>query len=77
VAPATIAAATAAAATALAQRQLSTPARFVRRRTASARAVFDGDWWPREQLLRTWEDPLRSLSFAMPVLALALLIRPR
>jgi hypothetical protein len=78
VAPATIAAAAAAAVTALAQRQLSTPARFVRRRTASAHVLLDHDErWPRQRLLRTWEDPLRSLALAMPVLALALVIRPR
>ena len=78
VAPAAVAAATAAAASALAQRQLSTPARFVRRRTTSARAVFDrGESWSRQRLLRTWEDPLRSLSLAMPALAVALVIRPR
>jgi hypothetical protein len=75
---ATAAAATAAAATALAQRQLSTPARFVRRRTALARAEFDGgESWSRDRLLHSWEDPLRSLSLAMPALAVALVIRPR
>jgi hypothetical protein len=77
-APAAVVAAIAAAATALAQRQLSTPARFVRRRTASAEVLFDsGEPWSRHRLLRTWEDPLRSLSLAMPALAVALVIRPR
>lgn len=76
--PAVIAAAAAAAFFTLAQRRLSTPARFVRRRTVEAGAVFDGGrGWDRAGLLATWEGPMRALVWAMPVLALALLLRPR
>jgi hypothetical protein len=75
---ATVAAAAAAALFSLAQRRLSTPARFVRRRTVHARAVFDeGSGWERARLLTTWEGPMRVLVWAMPVLAAALLLRPR
>lgn len=74
---AAIAAAVAAAAIAVAQRRLSTPARFVRRETATARATFDdGAVWDRAALLATWESALRALAWAMPALALALLLRP-
>lgn len=61
------------------QRSLSTPARFVRRRTVGASASFEtGDGqehWSREQLLDTWERPLRLLVWTMVFLTLALLGR--
>jgi hypothetical protein len=70
------AAAAAAAFLSLAQRRLSTPARFVRRRTTDAGAVFDGAaGWDRGLLLATWEGPMRALVWAMPVLATALVLR--
>jgi hypothetical protein len=75
---ATVAAAAAAALFSLAQRRLSTPARFVRRRTPEAGAVFDGGRsWDRSLLLSTWEGGLRALAWAMPALALALVLRQR
>jgi hypothetical protein len=58
----------------LAQRALSTPARYVRRRTTEAGAHFDRDRsWDRAELLSTWEDPLRLLSWMVPTLAIGLL----
>ena len=60
----------------MAQRRLSTPARFVRRRTSRARAVFDGGRaWEESELLGTWEGPMRALVWVMPLVALALLVR--
>ncbi len=77
ISPAAIAAAAAAAAIAVAQRRLSTPARFVRRETAIAQATFDdAAVWDRAALLATWEGALRALAWAMPALALALVLRP-
>jgi hypothetical protein len=59
------------------QRFLSTPARFVRRRTEEAGASFDlgthREHWSRDRLLDTWERPLRLLGWAMTLLAAALL----
>jgi heme O synthase-like polyprenyltransferase len=59
------------------QRFLSTPARFVRRRTEEAGASFDlgthREHWGQDRLLDTWEKPLRLLGAAMPLLAVALL----
>lgn len=58
----------------LAQRGLSTPARFLRRRTSEAVVTFDGDrTWQRIELLATWEKPLRLLSWTTAALALGLL----
>lgn len=61
------------------QRTLSTPARFVRRRTIETKASFElethDEEWNREKLLDTWERPLRLLAWAMTFLALALLAR--
>jgi hypothetical protein len=61
----------------MAQRSLSTPARFVRRRTASAGAAFatpGGELrWTSAELLSTWERPLRLLAWTVALLALALL----
>jgi hypothetical protein len=59
----------------LAQRALSTPARFVRRRTDEAVTRFDGDrQWERSQLLHTWEKPLRLLTWTTLALAAGLLL---
>lgn len=74
--PAALLAAGATASLSLAQRRLSTPARFVRRDTNRASAVFDGQQaWNEGQLLETWEAPMRALVWAMPLLAVALLLR--
>ena len=59
----------------LAQRALSTPARFVRRRTIEAVTRFDGDReWDRAELLDTWEKPLRLLTWTTLALAVGLLL---
>jgi hypothetical protein len=59
----------------LAQRALSTPARFVRRRTVEASAGFDGGRsWDRAQLLESWERPLRLLTWTTIALAVGLLL---
>jgi hypothetical protein len=59
----------------LAQRALSTPARFVRRKTEEATTVFDGDRaWDRPHLLGTWEKPLRLLTWTTAALAVGLLL---
>lgn len=59
------------------QRFLSTPARFVRRRTEQAEASFDlgthREHWSQDRLLDTWERPLKLLSRAMALLAVVLL----
>lgn len=58
----------------LAQRALSTPARFVRRRTTESVASFDGGRsWSRDQLLTTWETPLRLLTWTTIAVAIGLL----
>lgn len=59
----------------LAQRALSTPARFVRRRTTESAVNFDGDrGWPRADLLATWEAPLRLLTWTTVTIAIGLLV---
>jgi hypothetical protein len=59
----------------LVQRTLSTPARFIRRRTEQALVTFDGDrHWERAELLRTWETPLRLLAWTVGTLAVGLLL---
>lgn len=59
----------------LAQRALSTPARFVRRRTEQSVVSFDGDReWERVELLQTWEKPLRLLTWTTVALAVGLLL---
>jgi len=66
----------AAALVSLAQRTLSTPARFVRRRAPLTSVVFADDpeaGWGVEHLLETWEAPLKLLSAAMVALAAGLL----
>jgi len=61
----------------LAQRALSTPARYVRRKTAAATVQLDGpsggEDWRREELLDTWERPLKFLAAAVVTLAVGLL----
>ena len=61
----------AAAATVLSrvQRELSTPARRIRRTDDPVQVVG----WTRDELLSTWERALRLLSVAIPLLALGLL----
>lgn len=57
-----------------AQRALSTPARYVRRETSGVSVTFqDQTAWGEAALLDTWERPLRLLSLAIPLLAIALL----
>ncbi|HSO49122.1 MAG TPA: hypothetical protein VLS86_01130 [Acidimicrobiia bacterium] len=69
-----VVAAAAATLLSLAQRALSTPARFVRRRTRESVVEFDGEVrWDRAELLQTWERPLRLLAWAMVALALGLI----
>lgn len=72
---AALSAAVAAAFLSLTQRRLSTPARFVRRRTDRAEALFDDSRWDRDDLLRTWEGPMRALVWMVPLLAIAVLVR--
>jgi len=59
------------------QRYLSTPARFVRRDTDQAEATFDLGThrvhWGQDRLLDTWERPLKTLGWAMTLLAIVLL----
>ena len=58
----------------LAQRALSTPARFVRRRTTKSVVSFDDHrTWQREQLLANWENPLRLLTWTTVAVAIGLL----
>jgi hypothetical protein len=58
----------------LTQRALSTAARFVRRRTRESVVSFDDDRnWQREQLLATWEKPLRLLTWTTVAVAVGLL----
>ncbi|HEY7563403.1 MAG TPA: hypothetical protein VIA81_00590 [Acidimicrobiia bacterium] len=76
--PAAVAMATAATLLSIAQRDLSTPARHVRRKveTAELVAIRDGteERWERARLLSTWERPLHTLSWAMVALAVGLLL---
>jgi hypothetical protein len=61
----------------LTQRSLSTRARFVRRKTTQGAAVFqtsEGEvHWSREDLLNSWEAPLRLLSWTVVVFACGLI----
>ena len=62
----------------LAQRALSTPARCVRREADDVvLEVLRGDSqqrWSREELLATWESPLRLLAWSIVVLSVSLLL---
>jgi hypothetical protein len=71
-----VVAALAAALISMVQRALSTPARFVRRRTTRAAVEFDPGLpgWDTSALLRTWELPLQLLGWAVVVLSIALLL---
>lgn len=77
VAPVVLVAAAAATVLSLAQRALSTPARHVRRRTTRAEVRFDANQvvWGRDELLRTWEAPLRLVGFSTVLFSAALLAR--
>lgn len=69
-------AALAATALSLAQRKLSAPARYVRRTARAASVEFEGQLpWSREQLLGTWELPLKLLTAAVVLFAGSLLLR--
>lgn len=61
----------------LTQRALSTPARYVRRKAKDATVHLDGssggEDWSREELLDTWERPLKVLAAAVVTLAVGLL----
>ena len=63
----------AAALLSMTQRSLSLPARFARRRAASAVVLFrtsEGETrWERQELLATWETPLRLLAWTTVSLA--------
>jgi hypothetical protein len=62
----------------LAQRSLSTPARYVRRQTRDVsvelHSIDQTRRWTRDDLLDTWENPLRLLTWTVIVLALSLLL---
>ena len=64
--------------TSLAQRALSKRARYVRRNAIDASVQIEGtagaERWTRDQLLATWELPLKLLSAAMVTLAAGLLV---
>lgn len=75
ISPATVVVAGAATLLSRVQRSLSTPARFVRRRTERSVVSFDqATQWERPELLRTWETPLRLLAWTVVVLAAGLLL---
>ena len=62
----------------LAQRSLSTRARYVRRQTVAASTLLERPdasevLWDREELLDTWERPLRLLAGAAATLAVGLI----
>ena len=69
--------AAAAAVISLAQRELSTPARFVRRKATRVEVSLNTEngetHWNRARLMAGWEKPLKLLSWAVPLLAVALL----
>ncbi|MDD3619007.1 MAG: hypothetical protein RBR09_11880 [Desulfobulbaceae bacterium] len=73
-----LAGAAAAALFSLAQRSLSTQARFVRRKTRNCCALFNTEEkvkrWEKDELLNTWEKPLRLLAWAVTLLAIGLLV---
>jgi hypothetical protein len=62
----------------LAQRALSKPARYLRRRSeaATVQVTVDGaiEQWPKERLLATWERSLKLLTAAAVLLAIGLLV---
>lgn len=58
----------------LVQRSLSTPARLLRRTAHRARVTIGEEDWEEARLLGTWEQPLRLLTVAVPLLAVGLLL---
>jgi hypothetical protein len=58
----------------MAQRTLSTPARWVRRRVAGPAVEVSEAGWDEATLLATWERPLQYLAVAHVVLAAGLLL---
>jgi hypothetical protein len=62
----------------MAQRNLSTPARYLRRNTEGAEMILFRDnheeRWNDERILTTWELPLRLLAWAMVTLAVGMLV---
>ena len=61
----------------LAQRELSTPARYVRRTAPVASVEFGAGErpWRRERLLGTWELPLKLLTGTVVLFAGSLLLK--
>ncbi|MCH8984972.1 MAG: hypothetical protein IH943_12895, partial [Acidobacteria bacterium] len=72
--PSALVVAAAAALLSRAQRTLSTPARHVRRQVNRAEVILDDATWDRDRLLKTWEDPLQLLSWAVLVMAVGLVL---
>lgn len=72
--PSTLIVAAAAALLARAQRNLSTPARHLRRRVLRAELILDDTTWDRDRLLDTWEKPLKSMSWAVVAMAAGLVL---
>lgn len=66
--------AAAASALSAAQRELSTPARHIRRKVPDAVAEIGTDRWDRSTLLATWERPLQLLAAAHVLLGIGLLL---
>lgn len=64
----------AAAVFSMSQRSLSTPARYLRRKVATASVEVGGTRWDKTALLATWERPLRLLALAHVLLACGLLL---
>ncbi|MGH8928084.1 MAG: hypothetical protein ACRDWH_07015 [Acidimicrobiia bacterium] len=62
----------------MAQRALSTPARNLRRTVAHAELILERpestERWEEEQILSTWERPLKLLAAAVVTLAIGLLV---
>ena len=75
--PSLVAVAVAATLFSFVQRTLSAPARYLRRAATGASIVFEEPGgrreWSRDQLLATWERPLRLLSWGSVILAIGLL----
>lgn len=77
ISPGAIALAVAATLVSLTQRALSTPARYLRRNVDRAELLLHSpesdDVWHENQVLDTWERPLRLLVWAMVALAIGML----
>ena len=72
--PSALVVAAAAALLSRAQRTLSTPARHIRRHVNRSEVILDGATWDRDRLLKTWEEPLQLLSWAVLVMAVGLVL---